>query len=82
MVNGRQVTTGCQDVFYIARCNINRDELVGRSVLIVPNLAKLSLHIPVLIDRFGSVMYENLQSRGCLLSGVAACKDSDSQIQR
>lgn len=33
-------------------------------------------------DRFGSVMYENLQSRGCLLAGVAACKDSASQINR
>jgi len=33
-------------------------------------------------DRFGSVMLENLLSRGCLLSGVSACKDADTQISR
>lgn len=33
-------------------------------------------------DRFGSVMLDNLSSRGCLLSGVSACKDTHSQIER
>ncbi|XP_023325920.1 leucine carboxyl methyltransferase 1 [Eurytemora carolleeae] len=33
-------------------------------------------------DRFGSVMLENLMSRGCQLSGVSACKDSSAQISR
>lgn len=33
-------------------------------------------------DRFGSVMLDNLLSRGCLLSGVSACKDTESQISR
>ena len=32
--------------------------------------------------RFGSVMLENLLSRGCQLAGVAACKDTQSQISR
>ena len=27
-------------------------------------------------------MLDNLSSRGCLLSGVSACKDSHSQIER
>jgi hypothetical protein len=27
--------------------------------------------------RFGSVMLENLLSRGCLLSGVKACRDKE-----
>jgi len=33
-------------------------------------------------DRFGGVMLDNLMARGCQLSGVAACKDSDSQVER
>lgn len=33
-------------------------------------------------DRFGSVMLDNLLSRGCLLSGVSACKDEQSQVSR
>jgi len=33
-------------------------------------------------DKFGSVMLENLLSRGCQLAGVAACKDTQSQISR
>ena len=35
-----------------------------------------------LLPRFGSVMLENLMSRGCQLSGVSACKDSSAQISR
>lgn len=33
-------------------------------------------------DRFGSVMLDNLLSRGCLLAGVTACRDKQSQIAR
>lgn len=33
-------------------------------------------------DKFGKVMVDNLWSRGCMLSGVAACKDKQSQITR
>jgi len=33
-------------------------------------------------DRFGDVMLDNLMSRGCLLSGVAPCKDKKSQVAR
>jgi len=33
-------------------------------------------------DRFGQVMLDNLMSRGCMLAGVAACKDKDTQVHR
>jgi len=33
-------------------------------------------------DRFGSVMLDNLLSRGCSLSGVSACKDAQTQTSR
>jgi len=33
-------------------------------------------------DRFGGVMLENLMARGCQLSGVAACRDKESQEGR
>jgi len=33
-------------------------------------------------DRFGQVMLDNLMSRGCMLAGVAACKDKDTQVNR
>lgn len=33
-------------------------------------------------DRFGQVMVDNLNKRGCSLSGVGACRDLESQKQR
>jgi len=33
-------------------------------------------------DRFGQVMLDNLSSRGCLLAGVTACRDTQSQEER
>jgi len=33
-------------------------------------------------DRFGQVMLDNLLSRGCVLAGVSACRDSASMSQR
>lgn len=33
-------------------------------------------------DRFGRVMQENLLARGCLLAGVAACRDKAAQLER
>jgi [phosphatase 2A protein]-leucine-carboxy methyltransferase len=33
-------------------------------------------------DRFGQVMLDNLAVRGCVLSGVDACRDKQSQIER
>jgi len=33
-------------------------------------------------DRFGGVMLDNLLARGCQLSGVSACKDKASQMER
>jgi len=33
-------------------------------------------------DKFGKVMVDNLASRGCIFSGVSACKDKNTQITR
>jgi len=33
-------------------------------------------------DKFGGVMLDNLMARGCQLSGVAACKDRSTQVER
>lgn len=47
-----------------------------------PSIAFVNYEQLNMDDRFGGVMLENLLARGCQLSGVAACRDKRSQVER